>query len=247
VPSKVYYIRALVILLVFSGWFFLFRSDAAVKKPITYERPELLSVQSRQLSVQSDASKFQEASDTPEQQQEAVNAYLKINNANYTNASIAVLDNDKSQDKEAIKNYGLEIKTALAPFENPNRQNEVELMLAALEKGNEVKAHTELAALGGIKNGYDTVLKNLSKIQVPASAEQMQIDLMNTTANLSQLTANMTNVLTDPIRAVQSGEDYKKEEQKLVDIFQSINKYFLDAGIKFDDKEKATVTIYEIK
>lgn len=245
VPSRTFFIRAGVILLVFAGWFLLFRTDAPVRKNTTYERRELLAVASKPIDLSNETAAFSEPEPVEDEEQSRTEKYLRIFGMNYPADALTPLEIDSAQSSKILKRYGSEIKAALVPFTNAERPNEVELMLAILEKGS--AATEETATLSALQKENEFIVSQLAAIAVPVNAKETHLALVDAFARRAQLTANMRDVLTDPIRAVASAQEFAREESKLFDTFQAINNYFSNAGVEFTPSESAKVTVYDIR
>ncbi|OHA62796.1 MAG: hypothetical protein A2556_00105 [Candidatus Vogelbacteria bacterium RIFOXYD2_FULL_44_9] len=136
-----------------------------------------------------------------------------------------------------LQNYAVVMAQILQPF-SAERVNEVETMLRALDLQSDTEAQKILAN----KSLYDEALGNLSKVKVPSGVVISHLKMINSLRDLSFLSAQMIDVLRNPILALQSAEVFRQRQIIFYASISEINSYLGRQGVKLS--ETAKVDLY---
>jgi hypothetical protein len=85
----------------------------------------------------------------------------------------------------------------------------------------------------------DTVIKDLTVIEVPMSASSLHIDILNTVENYRIVVLGLSNAYTDPLRTLAVINSYKDVYVSLVSSVPALVDYFSKKSVVFSPKENA--------
>ena|GEM_PF-6518272 len=146
---------------------------------------------------------------------------------------------------EMLHDYGVEIVASLAPFTNPARTNDVENMTIALSSSSTKAVTKAIAELTASAKAYTTAYNSLMNIAVPVEVQTIHLDLVNSINAIAELTANMSQAPTNPVKAAASGATYATESTRMNSAIHELNTFFDTRGITFTQEEKGKITLYE--
>lgn len=125
-----------------------------------------------------------------------------------------------------LKNYAENMVETFKPIAG-SRKNEVRIMLDTLDSGN----RTMIKDIVSARLTFDEIAASLTKISAPAEVSTIHRDLITSLKKLSTLAAQMEKIIDEPILALQSGQPYLAETEKLINLINSLNTYLQKTGV----------------
>ncbi len=138
----------------------------------------------------------------------------------------------------SLRTYGLQVAQILKPL-SADRQNEVETMLAALDN----KDASKIQIITEIQTTYQNIAASLIKLPAPKGVASIQLNIANDAALMTLLLSNMSQVLNQPVLALQSSQQYMQIQPVFYSDLAALDKYLLDRGVKFSAAESLSITI----
>lgn len=132
-----------------------------------------------------------------------------------------------------LQNYGLTMAQIIAPL-SQERANEAETTLRAVD----LQSETEAQKLLPNKEMYDQMINSLATVKVPNGIVISHLKMINSLREMSFLTANMIDVLRNPILALQSAEVFRQKQIIFYASITEINSYLGRQGVKLSEAEK---------
>ncbi len=152
-------------------------------------------------------------------------------------ASEANLSTQKSEDRESVSAYAAAITQALSSY-NQKGDNEAELMVAALDTRDQAK----VIALANAQTMYQGIVVKLEAIAVPKSALPIHTLLVTSLKQMIYLLGPMSQVLTEPVLALQASEVYLKANAQFFIALNALNQYFRNQDLQFSDEDQIKAT-----
>lgn len=157
-------------------------------------------------------------------------------NISYTLLDINLVD---SSDIAFIKEYGLKMGETLKTYSNIDIVSVGSSTLRVIDGGDAA----ELENIRKIKDGHLKVVRVLKEMEVPASAGEIHLNILNSLFRISQLVFMMEQASREPLLALESAREH---EYALLDAYNSLkelNNYFKERNIIFEKDEGVDIKI----
>ena len=138
----------------------------------------------------------------------------------------------------SLRNYGLQVTQILKPL-GVDRENEAKVMLSALDN----KDSSKINKVADSQAMYQNIATNLAKLPAPKGVASIQLKIVNDAAMMALLLSNMSQVLNQPVLALQSSQQYMRIQPVFYTDLAALNKYLLDRGVKFSTQESLPITV----
>ncbi len=136
-----------------------------------------------------------------------------------TNANIKPLP---AANAVAIRDYYEKMAAILKPL-GIKRENEVRILLSALDTGNRELLKNIMAA----RTTYADLAVKLASVPPPTDILALQSALVSTLNRITKLVGNMELAFEEPILALGSGRQFLSEISQTADLVAKINDYLL--------------------
>ncbi|MFA6416232.1 MAG: hypothetical protein WCW56_01960 [Candidatus Paceibacterota bacterium] len=137
-----------------------------------------------------------------------------------------------------LASYTLIMAKIIQPF-GAERENEAEIMLRALDQQSEMEAQKILLS----KDLYDQAINQLTNTKVPTEAVNLHLKMTNNLREMSMLSANMINILRNPVLALESADIFRQKKIIFYTTISEINSYLGRKGVKLDEEKKVDIYI----
>lgn len=124
-----------------------------------------------------------------------------------------------------LKNYAENLAEIFKPL-TKSRKNEVRIMLDALDNNNRTLTKEIVSA----RLTFEQIITALSQTSTPGEMATIQKNIVLTLKKMSALTAQMEKVVDEPVLALESGQTYLTEIEKLTSFIKTLNDYLLKTG-----------------
>lgn len=124
-----------------------------------------------------------------------------------------------------LKNYAENLAEIFKPL-TKSRKNEVRIMLDALDNNNRTLTKEIVSA----RLTFEQIITTLSQTSTPGEMATLQKNIVLTLKKMSALTAQMEKVVDEPVLALESGQTYLTEIEKLTSFIKTLNDYLLKTG-----------------
>lgn len=149
----------------------------------------------------------------------------------------ANLSPQANEDRESVGAYAAAIAQALSSY-NQKGDNEAELMVAALDTRDQAK----VIALVNAQTMYQGIVVKLEAIPVPQSALPIHTLLVTSLKQMIYLLGPMSQVLEEPVLALQASEVYLKANAQFFIALNAFNQYFRNQDLQFSDEDQIKAT-----
>jgi hypothetical protein len=192
---------------------------------------------SRELFVKIIAAKNADKPPTETDLQEFLNKTVarELQNQKLKNFTSGDFQIDTAETAQKIKTYGNEIAAILAKKSPEPLEYEMAIVDRA-EKNNDPE---ELRKLEPLITQYNRIQSDLLKVLVPQSAITFHIELTNSVTGMIYSITGLSNILTDPIKALPGVSSYGDNVQKFPAAIRRFKLYFDAAGIVFERGDSA--------
>jgi hypothetical protein len=140
---------------------------------------------------------------------------------------------DSEETKESVKEYGNNLAVIIKKYFDPIPETEMTILQKSLGNGNEAG----LKNLEQIAAAYRNSAKEIILLETPASFADSHLNLANYFYNISQEISAMQKTFEDPMRALLAFKQYQKDSSNAYQILRSINDYFLNKKVVFENNE----------
>ncbi len=141
-----------------------------------------------------------------------------------------------TEDKATLKAYGERIAVILSPY-GEARENELKVLLTALN----TQKISDLAPLSETQDMHEQAVQQLLALVVPKSAATLHLKLLNNLSAQAALLANMEQVFTQPLLALESAQALYQHSADFYLLAGEINTYFRSRQVIFDNQEGARI------
>lgn len=136
----------------------------------------------------------------------------------------------------SLRRYGLALVSALKPY-GTDRQNEIALMLSALNQKDQTKVSQLIATVTTNKQ----VVASLLNVLVPRNLMNFHLALINHLSEGIALLTDMSLILDNPYLALSSADLYRVQKLSFYNDIGKINGFFKESGIVFTEAESGQV------
>ena len=119
--------------------------------------------------------------------------------------------------------YANRIKEIMAVYEQVGIGNEINLVLAVVEKGDQ----TAVAKLVEATSRYQTSITQLLTVEVPKSASDLHLNLIATLGRLAEGAAIMSQITNEPVIALSATQMQTSRIKPLLAAVGNLNLFFL--------------------
>lgn len=150
---------------------------------------------------------------------------------------------------ELLRRYGNTIGTiiktnAVKAVDSRGRPvHEMFILERALTTGNEI----ELEQLGQITKAYENIVSALLKVEVPQSASQIHLRLINNFSLSIQANKSFKEIFNDPVSGMSALATYKEGSIGTTKAFVDLRTYFKNMQIRFGDSEAGYIITTGLK
>ena len=137
-----------------------------------------------------------------------------------------------------IYQYGLSIAEILKPL-GQLEENDVQIMVRALDNQDQLEAQK----IADHQALYQNTVDKLLLVKVPKDLLTSQLKLINNLKIMASLSDNMSQILSTPLIALQSAEQFQKSLALFYSSINEINGYFTKSGVKFTEAEKIKINL----
>lgn len=149
--------------------------------------------------------------------------------ASYTAQDLTTEDSSSAN----LHAYGNAVMVAFGAHTGATSQATYETIATATDSQNPA----DLAPLAGIQAQYQGLADDLSKISVPQTLAPLDLQALNDIASAAQTFDGMQTLISDPLRAVQSLQQYQDDLNAADLVFTSIAQELNTDGIIFNKDE----------
>ncbi len=146
------------------------------------------------------------------------------------------LKTTSSRSTSTLETYGHNLVEVLRPLSYP-REGDGQVMLRAFDNQDP----SEVAKLSASSALYGQVAARLMAVTAPSDNAALQVEVANSLKIISLLVGNMSQVLTEPVLALQSGLAYTQLLPAFYHGLDLLNQYFVNRGITFPPSDQIQI------
>lgn len=135
--------------------------------------------------------------------------------------------------------YGLAFVAAIKPYLESQTEYMPKVLLRYTNEGNEADISTLVVATVGSAKA----LENLRSVAIPKSIAEAHTRFVEHLAKVNELLVGMSLIKTEPLLALQSGQQYMLEYAQATKALLEINQYFIDHRVIFDAKTTPKIKV----
>jgi len=153
------------------------------------------------------------------------------------------LDLNVSNDISSIatKSYGNTLGNLILK-NSPDTENEIDIFNRAVANEDE----EEIKKLDPIISAHKNIVKEMLIMIVPKDIIDEHIDLIENVTQISKYIESMRAVHSDPVLAIVGIDGYKRSILVLDSILESLENYFINKGIVFNEDEEGSIFLNNI-
>lgn len=144
----------------------------------------------------------------------------------------------KNNATSTLYQYGLNLAQILRPY-GELTENDAKIMIRALDNQDQIEAQK----LGEHQLLYQNTAAELLHLKVPKELTTSQTKMINHLKIMAVLAGNMSQVLQNPLLALQSAEQYQNSLALFYSSINEINSFFAKVGVKFTEDEKIKINL----
>ncbi len=147
-----------------------------------------------------------------------------------TNYKLSDLNITEQESKDLIATYAARVKEIMATYEQAGIGNEIDLVLAVVEKGDQAA----VTKLSETTKRYQTSISQLLALEVPKSASGLHLNLVTTLSRLSEGAALMSQISSEPIVALSAAQMQTSRIKPALAAVGNLNIFFAAYGLPDD-------------
>ncbi len=132
----------------------------------------------------------------------------------------------------ALRSYAVQVETAFAQNTVSADKNELSYFADAVRDDK-----TALAKISDISEAYANIAAALMQLSVPPETKHAHLRIANSLVHMSEVSADMATMETDPLRALLGIGLYSKYADGMVASFAALNSVFVNAGVTMTEGE----------